>query len=73
MFSRFFRVTGEHHFLVTGKLKPRPPVPAEEETGEGGCDSLEAHVVKDDLLHRYLARSEDHLRTPAAAQTPARC
>ena len=25
----------------------------------GGCDALEAHVVKDDLLHRYLARSED--------------
>jgi hypothetical protein len=50
---------GQHHIEVTGKLKPRPAA-AEEEADDGGCDALEAHVVKDDLLHRYLARSEDH-------------
>ncbi len=57
-----FRVTaGPHHIEVAGKLQPRPLVPAEEEEAtEDGCDALEADVVKDDLLHRYLARSEDH-------------
>jgi hypothetical protein len=54
------RVTaGQHHLLVTGRLKSRPAPPVEEDAGSGECDALESHVVKDDLLHRYLARSED--------------
>ena len=50
---------GQHHLLVTGKLKPRPALPIEEEEVDGACDALESHLVKDDLLHRCLARSED--------------
>ena len=57
---RFLVAAGKHHVEVIGKLKPRPPeTAAEEETVEGGCDAKEADVVKDDLLHRCLATSED--------------
>ena len=50
---------GKHRFDVTGTLKPAETVPAKEAgTAEAGED-FEADLVKDDLVHRYLARSED--------------
>ena len=54
---------GTHHFEVTGKLKPLAAKPAdelEELALTNGCDAFETNVVKDDLLHRFLARTEDH-------------
>ena len=49
---------GRHHIEVAGMLKPRPPAPDEEQAGDD--DLLETHVVKDDLVRRCLAKSEDH-------------
>jgi hypothetical protein len=54
---------GAHHFEVAGKLKPLVVLPAAESAeqvyAEAG-DAFETNVVKDDLLHRCLARTEDH-------------
>jgi len=54
---------GAHHFEITGKLKPLPAPPisaAEEPATTEACDAFEADVVKDDLLHRFLAGTQDH-------------
>jgi hypothetical protein len=55
------RVTvGTYRFELTGTLKPAVTATAEEAgTAEAGED-FEADLVKDDLVHRYLIRSEDH-------------
>ena len=50
---------GTHRFDVTGTLKPAATAGEEASTAEAGED-FEADLVKDDLVHRYLARSEDH-------------
>jgi hypothetical protein len=53
--------SGTHHFEIAGKLKPLATAPpADEDAGDDAGDALEADVVKDDLLHRRLARYEDH-------------
>ncbi|MGA2498632.1 MAG: alpha-L-rhamnosidase C-terminal domain-containing protein [Tepidisphaeraceae bacterium] len=51
---------GQYRFEVTGKLKPLAAAPPEDEPTADAEDAFEAHVVKDDLLHRFLARAEDH-------------
>ena len=51
---------GDHHFLVAGKLKPQPATAGRRGDQRADATRWKAHVVKDDLLHRYLARSEDH-------------
>jgi len=48
---------GQHRIIVTGKLAPQPDFPVEEVDEE---ELLESHVVKDDLVRRFLAGSEDH-------------
>ncbi len=52
--------SGTYHFEVIGKLKPLPPASPEEEMSEAGDEDHEGDVVKDDLLHRFLAGAEDH-------------
>jgi hypothetical protein len=51
---------GTHHFEVTGKLSPAVTLQDEEPAQTAAPDDFEADVLKDDLLHRYLARIEDH-------------
>jgi hypothetical protein len=58
---------GAHHFEVVGKLKPPVVQPAEDpaiqgtEAGHTAADKdFEPEVVKDDLLHRFLAIMNDH-------------
>jgi hypothetical protein len=51
---------GTHRFDVTGTLRPAVTVAAAETAAVDSDEDLEADVVKDDLLHRCLARSEDH-------------
>ena len=46
---------GHHDFQVTGKLKPLPTAAMDD-----AAPGLEADVMKDDLLHGWLARAEDH-------------
>jgi hypothetical protein len=57
---------GSHHFEATGRLKP--VVPQKVEDSEPGTSSnvgvgekdFEVDLVKDDLVHRFLSRVEDH-------------
>jgi hypothetical protein len=51
---------GTHRFDVTGPLKPAVTAPAEEAALAETDKDFEADVVKDDLVHRCLVRSEDH-------------
>ena len=65
---------GTHRFEVTGKLKPLPAKPAplrEEAAGAAAGDAFEAEVVKDDLLHRCLARVEDHCSHTGGGADPS--
>jgi hypothetical protein len=47
--------SGTYHFEVAGKFKP---LPTEVEAKVG--NDADAGVVKDDLLHRFLAHADDH-------------
>jgi hypothetical protein len=48
-------VSGTYHFEVAGKFKPLP-----RQVEADGSNDMDADVHKDDLLHRFLARAEDH-------------
>jgi hypothetical protein len=47
--------SGTYHFEVAGQFKPLPKSVEVEINNDVGKD-----VLKDDLLHRFLARAEDH-------------
>ena len=58
---------GTHHFEATGQLKPvvvqkveDPPPPRSHARADLLEKDYEADVVKNDLLHRFLAGMEDH-------------
>ena len=52
--------SGKPHFELTGKLKPLPALSAEDQSSRPHIHDDDKDVVKDDVLHRFLASANDH-------------